>query len=166
MLKLLMVALVALLLMTPFIATQTADATGYSPAYYALRANLIDGRQKHVEWVAYLERNPGAYVPPDVTSLEWQRHWVQVYDMRLYAIWLLANGYTQWSNGASIYQTTYDDFVWNRQAHYNQASWTYTYSGREMQIFFAEQYSWRIAMLQFITTENWPSYGGWLWLPR
>ena len=161
--KLLFVTLVALVAAaTCGMFSSTASARGYSPAYYALRDNLIEGQRPHRDWVAYLERNPGAHVPADVSSLRWQRECIEIYDGRLHAIWLLANGETHWPNGASIYETTFNDFAHMRSQHLILATRD-TYSGKVMQNFFADQYSWRIAMLQFIASENWPASPGSLW---
>ena len=158
--KLLFVTLVVLLgAATLGTFSSTASARGFSPAYYALRDNLIEGQRPHMEWVAYLERNPRAYVPPDVVSLQWQREAVEIYNRRMLAISLLANGVTHWPNGASIYETTFNDFTWMRSQHLILETRD-TYSGKAMQRFFAEQYLWRIAMLQLITSENWPNSPG------
>jgi hypothetical protein len=161
--KLLFVMLVALLAAATYgTFGSTASARGFSPAYHALRDNLIEGQRPHIEWVAYLERNPRAQVPVDVVSLRWQREAVEIYNRRLLAISLLANGVTHWQNGASIYETTFNDFTWMRSQHLILAARD-TYSGVAMQHFFANQYTWRVAMLQLIASENWPASPGSLW---
>jgi hypothetical protein len=125
----------------------SVTATEAETPYKALRNELLAMQHNHQLWVDYLEANPRAYIPSDVGSLAWQREAVKLYDARIFAIDLLNQGYKYWSNGESIYETTLADFKHHRAVHLWFATQPNTYNDSAMQYHWANNYSWRIAML-------------------
>jgi hypothetical protein len=157
---------VAVLPAVAAIAPKPSSAVGYTSEYYALRADLESMRAWHLEWARYLDRNPW-YVPTeDVRDAATQWAKVRVYDVRLLAIRLLADGVTYWpGTDRSIHQSTLDDFLQSRDVHWQWASYLlshpenplrWTADGPQGQYTLADRYTWRIEMLRIIAGQPVP----------